>query len=424
MALYRLVNYSVSHICLMCFILAFTKWRYSQRKTVGIAVISTMMLIGLEWIRYVNVGMEFRQQSLFTVQSVLILATSLYLSQYRDFRGLFTGLAGRDYVLCGTLVARCLYVSEGKLLLSAAAGVAINVLTLIWMIRCFRPYYMEFQLINRREWIELCLIPAGFYLARIFLRPFLKEPGLEQVVASISLMGLMYVSYILMFRLVSKIAREERIQRERDMLESSIKALKRSMEEVHAAEQRIAIQNHDRRHRVRTVQGLMEKGDYDAIRSLLNDMEKAPEQPVASHYCDNLPVNGIVSSYVALARQRQVQTYVTLDIPAKLSVNEWELAVVVGNLLENAIDAAGDVENPEQRILWMTAKSVRGQLLLEVLNTFHGSPVFDEDTLLPISSRGGGHGLGLPSVVYFAEHNGAVFDCGIENDRFFARLLI
>lgn len=424
MALYRLLNYSISHVCLICFIMEFTKWRYPAKKTIGTGIAVTVVLILLEWLRYVNAGLEMRQQVLFAMQTVLILAVSVYLSEYRDFRSLFTGFAGRDYVLCGTLFARCLYVASGKLIFSTMAGALVNLLALIWMIRYLRPHYMEFQLVNRREWMILCLIPAASCFMRIFLRQFLKEPSLEQVAASLSLMIVLYASYILIIRLAAKISKEERIRKERDMLERSIKALKRSMEEVRAAERQIAIQNHDRRHRVRTIQGLMAKGDYDAVNRLLNDYQEVPEVSVVSTYCANDPINTVVSSYAATARQEQVQMYLSLDIPEKLAVNEWGLAVVIGNLLENAIQAASEVEDGGQRILWMTAKQIRGQLLIEVLNPFSTAPVFDKSTCLPISSRGESHGLGLTSVAYFAERNGAVFDCGIEEGKFFARLLI
>lgn len=423
MALYRLINYSISHVCLMCFVLIFTRWKYSARKTIGVGIGVTVVLVILEWLRYVHIHVEAVQQILFSIQIILVLAVSVYLSRYRDFRGLFTGFVGRDYILCGTLLARCLFVSGMNLALSTMIGVTVNLLALAWMIRYLRPHYMEVQLVNRREWMELCLIPAASILARLFLRRFLKEPTLEQVIASLSLMVLLYFCYILIVRLASKISKEDRIRKEHDMLESSIKALKRSMEEVCAAERQIAIQNHDRRHRVRTIQGLMAKGDYDAVNRLLSDYQEVPEISVVSVYCANVPINSVVSSYVASARQQQIRTYISLDIPETLSVNEWELAVVIGNLLENAVYAAGEVGDEERRILWMLAKQVRGQLLIEVLNTYQTPPVFDETTLLPISSRGESHGLGLTSVAYFAEHNGAVFDCGIEDEKFFARLL-
>lgn len=58
MALFRLLNYCIGHVCLMCSILAFTKWRYSAKKTIGVAVAVTVVLFLLEWVRYVNMGLE------------------------------------------------------------------------------------------------------------------------------------------------------------------------------------------------------------------------------------------------------------------------------------------------------------------------------------------------------------------------------
>lgn len=424
MALFRLLNYSIAHVCLMCSLLAFTKWRYSAKKTIGVAVGVTAVLFLLEWVRYVNMGLESMQSTAYFFQTVLILGTSVYLSQYRDFRGLFTGFSSRIYVQSGTLIARGLYVFTDHLAFSVSVGAILNIIFLIVLIRYLRPHYMGYQLVNRKEWFWLCLVPGVFSLLRVVLRDFLVEAEPKEIISALFLVMTLYVSYVLLFRLVGKCAKEERIQRERDVLESSIKALKRTMEEIHVVEQKRAIQEHDRRHLIRMMQGLIAKEDYDSVKGLLNQFLESPESQVESYFCDNPPINGLVSMCVTAAKEKQIQTYMELDIPEKLPVNEWELAVVIGNLLENAIEAASDGKAEEGRMIWMTARQIRGQMLIEVLNTFGGTPVFDEETLLPISSRGEGRGFGLPSVVGFTERSGATFDCGIEDNRFFARLLI
>lgn len=357
-------------------------------------------------------------------QTVIILTTSVCLSQYRDFRGLFTGFSSRIYVQSGTLIARAMYVFTDHLVWSVSVGAIINIVFLIVLIRYLRPHYMGYQLVNRKEWFWLCLVPAVFSLLRVVLRDFLVDTKPEEIMGALFLVMTLYVSYVLLFRLVGKCAKEERMQRERDVLEGSIKALKRTMEEIEAAEQKRAMKEHDRRHLVRTMQGLIAKEDYDSVKGLLNQYLESPESPGERRFCDNLPINGLISMCVSAAKERQIQTHMELDIPEKLPVNEWELAVVIGNLLENAIEAANDEESCERRMIWMTARQIRGQMLIEVLNTFGSKPVFDNETLLPISSRGEGRGFGLASVVGFTERSGATFDCGIEEHRFFARLLI
>lgn len=422
MELFRLLNYSTSYICLVCYLLIFIKWRYRAGKMFVSAVLTIVVLIGLEWIRYVNLTQGIVETWTILAQFFVFQGAALYLSQYRDFRGLFTGLTSINYMLFGNWVARSIFIGGGSLVGSMVVLVVIHVLFLAGLVRFLRPLYMEFQSVNRRDWKGLCAAPAGFYLVLGFLKS--GSSDLILLLAIITLLLTMYLMYAIMFRLINSINREEQMQKERNMLETSIKAIKRAVEEAHVTEQRMAIYDHDRRHLIRTLRVLMEKKDYGAIEQILNQMQEVQTFSASSRYCDNVPINGVVTYYAEAAKRNQIQTSFSLDIPRELKVNEWELAAVIGNLMENAVNAAGAVNNTGTRMLGMTAKQVRGQLLIEIKNNYEGNVAFHTDTGLPLSSGGEGHGIGLRSVKYFAEHTGAVFDCGIEEELFTVRLLI
>lgn len=422
---FRFISYSASHICMVCYLLVFIKWRFPVVHTVISALFSTVLLILLEWMQRLGGVVVGTGQSWTIIAQILVVqGTALYLTEYRDFRGLFTGLTSSNYVMLGNLVAIAVYAAGAGTGISLGIGVGMHLLFLGVLAHYLRPPYLESQLANRQEWMGLCLIPSGFYLALLLLVASTDRGSLPRNLAALSLLLTQYLAYVIVFRLINSINREEEMQKEREMLETSIKALKLSVEEAYAAERRTAIQNHDRRHMIRTLQTLMVKQDYAAVEQLLSREEELPETPVASHYCDNLPVNGVITCYAGAAQRQAVQTYFALEIPEKLWVNEWELAVVVGNLMENAVEAAGQVPAVNDRKLWMTARQVRDQLLIEIRNTFDGDIQFDRKTALPQSSRGEGHGLGLRSVAHFAERAGAALDCGIEDGIFVVRLLI
>lgn len=425
MEVFRLISYSVSHICLMCYVLFFTRWKYSPIKTIAIALLATGVLIGLETIRYLTLSQGEVQVWTIILQIVVVQVTAFFLSVYRDFRGLFTGLISSNYVLLGNLISRVVYILGGSFLCSVAVGALIHVLFLGVLIRFLKPSYMEVQYTSRVVWFRLCLIPSSFYLTLLILGNWLRGANLIQnAVILCVLLLVMYLSYVLIFQMVQIIYKDEQVKKERDMLATNIKTMKRIMEEVYLVEQRIAIQNHDRRHLARTIQTLLAEQNYDAIGRLLSKSQDAYTGLERSHYCDNTPVNGVVCYYAEMAQRNQIQMQVTLNIPEEIRVSEWELAIVVGNLMENAIKAAAGVPDVSGRFLWVSAKMLGEQFLIEIQNSFEGSIVFDKKTLLPFSKEGEGHGIGLHSVCCFAQRNQGVFDCGGEDGKFFARLLV
>lgn len=423
MAQFRLISYSVSHICLVCYLLAFTTWRFSAKKTAGIAAAAVASLFFFEWVRYVYLDNIWCQAWTMLCQIVVVQVTAVYLSRYRDARSLFTGLTSSNYVLFGTLISRSMYDYGWGMAVSIAAGAVIHLCLLTALVIYLRSAYLELQIVKHREWLWLCLIPMTIYLALRCLRKSMEGPDLGQLLATLFLLLAIYLTYILVFQVTQKVNREHWSSQEMKILETSIRAQKRAAEEIYRAERQIAIQNHDQRHLFRTMKSLMAEHDYEAVNQMLNQVQEKQEAIVQAHYCDNTPVNGIVSYYVSMAVQMAVQTHIALDIPEQLTVNEWELSVVIGNLMENAVQAAGAVKDAAHRELWMNAKRIRGQILIEILNTFEGGIVFDKATALPMSDKGEGHGLGVQSVAYFAEHNKGTLDCGTENGRFFVRLL-
>ncbi len=141
-------------------------------------------------------------------------------------------------------------------------------------------------------------------------------------------------------------------------------------------------------------------------------------------YCDNPAVNGVLSSYMTEAGLQKIPVTIQADIPVKLRVPDWELAVVIGNLLDNAIRACGELPESKPRHVSITSKQNGGQILIEIRNSCRQDVVFHAETGLPVSNRGKDHGIGMQSVAYFMEKYSGIFDCGMDGGEFFARILI
>ncbi len=104
-------------------------------------------------------------------------------------------------------------------------------------------------------------------------------------------------------------------------------------------------------------------------------------------------------------------------IPRQLPVNEYEFAMVLANLLENAVFSTKNASLSEKSI---DAKihCVKEYLLIDMENECEQEVRFDSVTGLPKSRRGKGHGLGMQSVQAFCDKMGGTIDCYCENNRF------
>ena len=106
-----------------------------------------------------------------------------------------------------------------------------------------------------------------------------------------------------------------------------------------------------------------------------------------------------------------------MRIPKQIPVNEYEFAMVLANLLENAIFGVKDLK-PAEKYINAKIHCTAEHLLIDMGNKYSGKIHFDSMTGLPKSIRGEGHGLGMQSVQAFSDKLGGNIDCYCENDRF------
>ena len=136
-----------------------------------------------------------------------------------------------------------------------------------------------------------------------------------------------------------------------------------------------------------------DRGDLASLKNYLNDYENMfPIQEVRT-YCKNYAVNAILSFYAEKAEKNGISMQVTIQMADPPVIPETEFCVLVGNLLENAVDACADTD----------AEIQTGSSMLSITadNTSSGSPNWSGDKLL--STKHSGYGIGTESIRMIAE---------------------
>ena len=98
------------------------------------------------------------------------------------------------------------------------------------------------------------------------------------------------------------------------------------------------------------------------------------------------------------AEKKQIPFEVDFAYPCKLPIDVYDIAVILNNALENAIEACGRAEGEKQIRL---RSFVRGCLFfIEVENDFSGDIAIDKESGLPVSSKETGklHGIGISNI--------------------------
>ncbi len=220
--------------------------------------------------------------------------------------------------------------------------------------------------------------------------------------------------YYIVSDMMEKAAMEER-NRMLEIQESFYQAQMRYIDES-------ARVRHDFKHTIATLDDLSVKGDLQAIRDYLNQYKALQPERETMSFCKNVPVNAILNYYAHLSEGMHITMDLEIDIPREPGIPDVELCSLLGNILENAILACGDVPEADRFIDLAVRIKGGSNLIIVCTNSFDGSPRMKDGQYL--STRSGGSGLGLKSIASTAEKYGGMARFHHEDKEFFSDVMI
>lgn len=177
-------------------------------------------------------------------------------------------------------------------------------------------------------------------------------------------------------------------------------ALREQMDEVRSI-------RHDVRHFVGVIKRLSEENRYEELKQFISDyVEKVDPAPLPV-YCENIVANSILGYYSLCFKKRDILFRCTCQIPAKLPIDNIDLCIILGNGLENAMEACEKQEAHQTRYVTVEARDINGQLLIKIINTYNGTLNQRGDRLLSTKS-GSSHGMGLQNINKVVETAGGM----------------
>lgn len=154
---------------------------------------------------------------------------------------------------------------------------------------------------------------------------------------------------------------------------------------------------HDIRHFVNALKGLSDEGRYEELNRFLNEYAKIADPAPLPVFCENAVANSILGYYSLRLKEYSISFQCACRIPRELSVSDSDLCVVLGNALENAMEACKKLENPDIRYINVEAGNVNGQLLIKITNAYNGI-LYQGDGRYLTAKSGRYHGIGLQNI--------------------------
>lgn len=167
---------------------------------------------------------------------------------------------------------------------------------------------------------------------------------------------------------------------------------------------------HDLRQHLRVIQGCVASRDFDSLSEYVKNLDETLPALVPRSWSGNPAVDAVLGFYAHKASDAGIDMEILFHMGTEPVIPEPELCILLGNLLENALDACS-ASFPGQAKIRVCARKMNQKLLSITVDNTSLTPPTDQHGVL-LSSKHPGRGTGTESIRVIAEryHGDARFE--------------
>lgn len=197
----------------------------------------------------------------------------------------------------------------------------------------------------------------------------------------------------------------ERIEKE--LLHQQNNAYKKQLDIINQSNENIRILRHDIKNHISVLQILIERNDNKGALEYLHRIFYYIRESDNHIKSGNMMVDSILNYKIDEAQKRGIKVDLELSVPKELNIEPFDLNIVLGNLLDNAIEAVSKLER--NKIIKVSIKLDRNVLYINILNPFDGELIYENSNLKTTNQDKENHGFGLKSVKKaISKYNGTI----------------
>lgn len=174
---------------------------------------------------------------------------------------------------------------------------------------------------------------------------------------------------------------------------------------------------HDFKHKIMNLMMLAENNDIQGIKKYLENENDLLGKKLFYYKTGNDTVDTILNIKQKIAEKNGVTFIINAEIPENCNISSADFASILGNLLDNAIEAT---ENEESPFIEVKIKPVKAFIIINILNKCTNI----NTSLKTSKSESHLHGIGLYSVRQTVKKYGGEFYTEISDDIFNAQIMI
>lgn len=268
------------------------------------------------------------------------------------------------------------------------------------------------------HWLSIFVIPAGTLILALMIIFKVHSENLTGILVSIIIM---FVINVFVFYLYDVLMKSYDEKMEKALLLQQNMAYLKQLEIIKQSQEDLSVFRHDVKNHVLTLKTLIENNDNQDASDYLESVFACIDNSYEFSRSGNFEIDSILNYKLNKASSFNIETNISINVPEKLNIRPFDLSIVLGNLLDNAIEAA---RLCKEKLVDISLELDRNVLYINISNSFEGKLKYEGRKIITTKEDKENHGMGLRSVQQSLEKYNGAMKIHHGNNKFYVDVLI
>lgn len=239
----------------------------------------------------------------------------------------------------------------------------------------------------------------------------------------LGLLLVLTIFVLMVFFLIGEMEHLQAVKLDNILAKEHLTAQENFYKESIQKNQQLRLQVHDEKNFLFALRGLLENGENIEATETLNKRLGVLEANNTA-YTGNIALDTVLAMKIAQASKNAILIRPAIALYCKVMVDFLDLSLMIGNALDNAIEACQKLPDYSQKVIDLEIKTMEQYLFLTFTNPFSGQKMVSNMLLSTTKKDKNAHGYGLKSIEQTARKYNGNMSIEMQNNVFTLKIML
>lgn len=242
------------------------------------------------------------------------------------------------------------------------------------------------------SWLSIIFIPLGSFYIIFYILTIYSDRAVTLVMCVFILL----VINIITFYLYDALSVFYREKIDRILLKQQNEYYAKQLEIMNSSYENARSIRHDIKNHLIALESYIKQENSEKAIEYISQIITASYGERALVSTGNVDIDSILNYKLEEARSKDIEVILDLNIPKEINIETLDIVSILGNLLDNAINA--NLKLKEGRKIALSIKYNRNLLIISTSNPFDGNIVYSGNRITTTHTDKESHGIGLNNI--------------------------